>query len=61
MRFIAALTLMLLLSGCGVMGGSAEAICSIERPRLNASGISPENALELDLFAQRFESACEGL
>lgn len=61
MRSIALLTLMLLLSGCAVTGGSAEAICGIPAPQLEASGISPGNAIELDLYVERLRRACEGL
>ena len=61
MKLILVLTLLLLLSACGQMDGSAEAICSIPPAVLDEEGLSPANALQLDLFVERFVRACRGL
>lgn len=60
MKLITALTLMLLLSGCVVTGGSAEAICSIPKPQLDGSTLTEYNLLQLDLYAERLRAACSG-
>lgn len=61
MKLIVALTLMLLLSGCVVTGGSADAICAIPAPQLEASGLTEHNILELDLYAERVRAACAAI
>ncbi|NRP35213.1 MULTISPECIES: hypothetical protein [Pseudomonadota] len=58
MKWNLLLIAMLLLSACDLVVGSDSAICEIPRPNLDASGISTENLIELDLFVERFESAC---
>lgn len=52
---------MLLLSGCAVTGGSADAICSIPTPTFTPeelAALSDQTLTGLDLFAERFRAAC---
>lgn len=59
MKFSLALIGMLLLTGCAAtVGSSVDAVCAIPAPRLDPDGISTENLIKLDLFAERFTRAC---
>ncbi len=61
MRFILALTGMLLLSACVTTASSVEAVCSIPPPTFTEAelqSLSDETLGGVDLFFERFTEAC---